>query len=82
VAPAFRAVGVGRVLAANIVDGLARRGAGEVKVVVGADNEQANRFYAKIGFSQRDSIQVHDGRASNVWVIRCHSSSPSRSQSS
>jgi glycosyltransferase involved in cell wall biosynthesis/ribosomal protein S18 acetylase RimI-like enzyme len=77
VADGWRSHGVGRALARGILDGLADRGAREIKVVVGAENEGGNRFYAGIGFEHRARISVHAGTPSNVWVYRCHSSSPS-----
>ena len=45
--PAARVGGTGRALADGVLDGLAARGAGQVKVVVGAANQGANRFYAE-----------------------------------
>lgn len=78
----MRSRGVGRQLAERILDGLARRGVEEIKVVVGAENAEANRFYERIGFQQRANLFVHDGTPSNVLVFRCHSSSPSDSPSS
>jgi glycosyltransferase involved in cell wall biosynthesis/ribosomal protein S18 acetylase RimI-like enzyme len=75
----FRSRGVGKALAERILDGLSDRGATEIKVVVGAENEGANRFYAQIGFEHLANISVHDGTPSNVWIYRCHSSSHSDS---
>jgi glycosyltransferase involved in cell wall biosynthesis/ribosomal protein S18 acetylase RimI-like enzyme len=69
----WRSRGVGKVLAQGILDGLADRGASEIKVVVGAENEQGNRFYAGMGFKHRARISVHEGIPSNVWVFQCHS---------
>ncbi len=43
------------------------------KVVVGADNEPANRFYGSLGYRHEGRIDVHQGVASNVWVASCHS---------
>jgi glycosyltransferase involved in cell wall biosynthesis/ribosomal protein S18 acetylase RimI-like enzyme len=71
VAPERASRGVGRVLAEATIAGLAERGATEVKVVVSADNEGANRFYARVGFQPLAGIAVHDGAMSNVWVISC-----------
>jgi glycosyltransferase involved in cell wall biosynthesis/ribosomal protein S18 acetylase RimI-like enzyme len=68
-----RTRGIGLQLANTLVERLAAIGAPEVKVVVGSDNEPANRLYRTAGFSPRASISVHDGRTSNVWVIRCRS---------
>lgn len=71
VSPARASRGVGRGLAEATIAGLAGRGATEVKVVVSADNERANRFYAGVGFRPLTDIAVHDGAVSNVWVISC-----------
>jgi glycosyltransferase involved in cell wall biosynthesis/ribosomal protein S18 acetylase RimI-like enzyme len=69
-----RARGVGSSLARAILEGLAERSVDDVRVVVGADNVPANRFYEKLGFTRARQIAVHDGLLSNVWVIRCSSS--------
>jgi glycosyltransferase involved in cell wall biosynthesis len=82
VAPASRTGGTGRALADGVLLGLAERGAGDIKVVVGAANEGANRFYAKVGFQPAGQISVHQGTPSNVWIRSCHSSLPSASRSS
>jgi glycosyltransferase involved in cell wall biosynthesis/ribosomal protein S18 acetylase RimI-like enzyme len=74
---AWEARGVGRSLAMGVVDGLAQRGAGHVRVVVSQDNERANRFYARLGFRRATDLAVHDGITSVLWEIECHSSSPS-----
>jgi glycosyltransferase involved in cell wall biosynthesis len=82
VAPGFRAGGTGRALADGVLAGLAGRGVGDIKVVVGAANQGANRFYAKVGFREAGQLTVHQGTPSNVWIRSCHSSSPSPSPSS
>jgi glycosyltransferase involved in cell wall biosynthesis/ribosomal protein S18 acetylase RimI-like enzyme len=82
VAPAFRAGGTGRALADGVLAGLAGRGVGDIKVVVGAANQGANRFYAKVGFTEAGRLTVHQGTPSNVWIRSCRSSSPSPSPSS
>ncbi|HSK37479.1 MAG TPA: GNAT family N-acetyltransferase, partial [Actinomycetota bacterium] len=81
VAPAARVGGTGRALADGVLDGLAARGAGQVKVVVGAANHGANRFYARVGFEPAGQLSVHQGTPSNVWIRSCPSSSPSPSPS-
>jgi glycosyltransferase involved in cell wall biosynthesis/ribosomal protein S18 acetylase RimI-like enzyme len=63
--------GVGRALTEATIAGLAKHGATEIKVVVHAENEGANRFYSKVGFRPLGDIAVHDGATSNVWVISC-----------
>lgn len=71
---AWRRQGLGERLARGVVEGLGQLGASELKVVVGADNQAANRFYARVGFRPAGQVWVHDGRASNVWVAPCPSS--------
>jgi ribosomal protein S18 acetylase RimI-like enzyme len=68
-----RSTGVGSRLADAFLDKMATKGVDELKVVVGADNQAANAFYERVGFSFDRRIAVHDGVASNVWVIRCRS---------
>ncbi|UCG60099.1 MAG: GNAT family N-acetyltransferase [Phycisphaerales bacterium] len=46
-----------------------RRGIEKVKVLVGADNEPANRLYATLGFEPAGQIDSH-GVASNIYVGR------------
>jgi glycosyltransferase involved in cell wall biosynthesis/ribosomal protein S18 acetylase RimI-like enzyme len=82
VEPAFRAGGTGRALADGVLAGLAGRGVDDIKVVVGAANQGANRFYAKVGFREAGQLTVHQGTPSNVWIRSCRSSSPSPSPSS
>ncbi|HEV8374142.1 MAG TPA: GNAT family N-acetyltransferase [Actinomycetota bacterium] len=81
VAPTCRTGGTGRALADGVLQGLAERGAAEIKVVVGAANRGANRFYERVGFRPAGQLSVHQGTPSNVWIRSCHSSSPSRSPS-
>jgi glycosyltransferase involved in cell wall biosynthesis/ribosomal protein S18 acetylase RimI-like enzyme len=82
VAPERRAGGAGRALADGVLRGLAERGATEIKVVVGAANDGANDFYARVGFRHAGQLFVHQGTTSNVWTKPCPSSSPSPSGSS
>lgn len=65
----YRARGLGRDLARRAVDDLAARGVDRVKVVVGADNAVANRFYRRIGFEPTARIEVHRGSPSDVLVM-------------
>ena len=73
VAPAYRSSGVGGELVVAIRRSLAGRGVGEMKVVVGADNEGANRFYERIAVGAPTRVEVHEGTPSNVWVLTCPS---------
>ena len=68
-----RGTGVGRALAEGVLRGLGRRGADSCKVVVGADNDGANRFYDALGFRRVSTIAVHEGTDSYVWVAACRS---------
>lgn len=71
-----RGTGVGRILADGVLEGLARNGVANVKVLVPADNEQANHFYERVGFRHVTQMALHDGRYSNVLVFTCLSPSP------
>jgi glycosyltransferase involved in cell wall biosynthesis/ribosomal protein S18 acetylase RimI-like enzyme len=82
VTPANRTGGTGRALADGVLLGLSELGASDIKVVVGAANHGANRFYARVGFRPAGHLSVHQGTPSNVWIRPCHSSSPSASPSS
>lgn len=61
----------GQGLARQLIEtGLAecrRRGLAQVKVLVGADNEPANRLYRKCGFTMVLEIESH-GHRSNIYV--------------
>ena len=70
VAPGMEARGIGGPLAHGILRGLKDLGAQEVRVVVAASNERANRFYRRLGFRHAGELAVHRGTPSNVWVIR------------
>jgi hypothetical protein len=50
---------------------LGERGVGELKVVVGADNDGANRFYERVAVAPARQTTVHDGVASHAWVLAC-----------
>lgn len=65
--------GVGSDLVGALVTALERRGVGEFKVIVGTDNERANRFYERLSFRPAGSTAVHRGVSSNVWVMACPS---------
>jgi glycosyltransferase involved in cell wall biosynthesis/ribosomal protein S18 acetylase RimI-like enzyme len=71
VSPGRTSRGVGRALAEATIAALSEHGVTEIKVVVGADNKGANRFYSQVGFHPLGDIAIHDGAASNVWVISC-----------
>jgi ribosomal protein S18 acetylase RimI-like enzyme len=73
VAPEWRARGVGKSLTEHVVRALAGRGVREMKVMVRAENDPANRFYASRGFREANTIQVHGGKPSRVWVTSCRS---------
>ena len=74
VAPAWRKRGVGEMLTADLIRRLGERGDRELKVVVASDNEPANRFYARLGFTPATQVEVHRGTSSNVLVMSWPSS--------
>jgi ribosomal protein S18 acetylase RimI-like enzyme len=68
-----RSSGVGTGLATAVGRELGRRGVRECRVIVGADNPVGNRFYERLGCDRRGGTTVHQGEASNVWVMACPS---------
>jgi glycosyltransferase involved in cell wall biosynthesis/ribosomal protein S18 acetylase RimI-like enzyme len=68
-----RGRGVGRALEAEVRRGLAEREVSRFKVIVGADNVDANGFYASCGYRAAGEMSVHDGVSSRVWVASCRS---------
>jgi glycosyltransferase involved in cell wall biosynthesis/ribosomal protein S18 acetylase RimI-like enzyme len=74
VGPGWRRSGLGTDLAQGIVREMGRRRATQLKVVVAAVNEAGNRLYESLGFQRADTIDVHSGIPSNVWVASCPSS--------
>lgn len=68
-----RSAGVGTSLVRDTMEELARMGVAECKVIVGADNQDANRFYERLGSHLRGATNVHRGAQSNVWVMTCPS---------
>jgi ribosomal protein S18 acetylase RimI-like enzyme len=64
---------VGRELADAVARGLGERHVQEFKVVVGADNDAANRFYERLGFRSAGRTAVHGDAQSEVWVMTCSS---------
>jgi glycosyltransferase involved in cell wall biosynthesis/ribosomal protein S18 acetylase RimI-like enzyme len=70
---AERGSGLGRRLATEMLSGLAELGADQVKVLVGAGNRDANAMFARMGLHRADTVALHDGVASNVWVTECRS---------
>ena len=60
-------------LAAGVLSGLGELGAGQIKVVVAADNTPGNGLYAGMDFRRRGQLALHEGIRSNVWVARCPS---------
>lgn len=71
--PGRRSNGIGADLAGAVAAALAARDVHEFKVVVGAGNAGANRFYERLGYRPARRIQVHEEEPSNVWVMTCPS---------
>ena len=72
--PRVSARGLGTLLGRSVIDELARRGAPAIKTFVALDNEPSNRMVLRIGFQPRGEVSIHDGVASNLYVLRCRSS--------
>ena len=66
--PHIRGTGLSRKLALALFKECAKRGIREIKVVVGASNIRANRFYEKVGFKFHSNISVHGSEISNIYV--------------
>jgi len=61
--------GLGLQLLQKGLAGCAKRGIDKVKVLVGADNKPANKFYLKCGFELVGQIDSH-GVVSNIYVVK------------
>jgi glycosyltransferase involved in cell wall biosynthesis/ribosomal protein S18 acetylase RimI-like enzyme len=72
--PDVHARGLGTALGREVLRALEAKGAREVKTFVARDNEASNRMVRRLGFEARGEIAIHDGRPSNVYVVRCPSS--------
>ncbi|MGH2659740.1 MAG: glycosyltransferase [Actinomycetota bacterium] len=66
--------GLGTELARAVLSGLNDLGAEEVKCYVACDNGAMNNMMRRMGFTQLAEVSLHDGRPSNVYVIRCRPS--------
>ena len=64
--PSARRQGIAARLGEDFLERMAQRGAGEVKVVVGAGNAPAIAAYQKMGFDPAGEIEVHPGERSMV----------------
>ncbi len=64
----MRGRGLGTRLGTGFLDGLKRKGADSVQVVVGADNERAIAAYRKMGFTPSGTTEVHEGELSAVMT--------------
>jgi glycosyltransferase involved in cell wall biosynthesis/ribosomal protein S18 acetylase RimI-like enzyme len=73
IAPEFRNRGLARQLIAGVTGDLGRLGATEARVLVAAENREANRLYPLVGFEPAGSITLHRGVESNIWRVRCRS---------
>lgn len=70
------APGLGTELGNAVLWALAERGAREVKGYVASDNRPMNSMVQRMGFELRARISLHDGRPSNVYVIRLDATDP------
>jgi glycosyltransferase involved in cell wall biosynthesis/ribosomal protein S18 acetylase RimI-like enzyme len=70
VAEPYRGRGIGRELAAKLLDDFSGDGIEEVKVVVATPNESARRLYSSVGFQDVHQIEIHRGEPSRLMVSR------------
>ena len=70
VSPQAQGVSIGKQLVQAFLEEAARRGVQRVNLTTDKkNNESANRFYQKIGFSIVNSFNTPEGRAMNEYVI-------------
>ena len=69
VAPESQGKGLGRQLLQKGLAECAKRGIDKVKVLVGADNQPANKLYLRCGFELVRQINNH-GIMSNIYVVK------------
>jgi ribosomal protein S18 acetylase RimI-like enzyme len=72
IAPKERGKGLAAVLIQSGFAECAQRGIKKVKVLVGADNEPANKLYLKCGFNLAEQINRH-GIISNIYIAQINS---------
>jgi glycosyltransferase involved in cell wall biosynthesis/ribosomal protein S18 acetylase RimI-like enzyme len=70
VAPTARRQGLGMRLVDALTSHSSRRGIGQMRVVLGADNVAARHLYGAVGFRQEEEVEVHTGVASLEMVWR------------
>lgn len=73
--------GLGPILTKTTLESLEDLGVAEVKGYVQATNVPMNKMMLRVGWEPRGEITIHDGVPSVLYVYRCHSSSPSESDS-
>lgn len=64
----WRRQGVGRALESAVREELAERGVSDLKVLVGADNVDADRFYAGCGYRRAEEPTIGGDVRNRVWV--------------
>lgn len=70
--PELRGRGAGRLLVDQMLARARQDGQREIKVIAGADLDDANAFYQRLGFRHLTQFE-HHGRISNVYVISVES---------
>lgn len=68
VRPHVRGIAVAQKLTEALFNECQEREIQNIKVVVGAGNIRANRFYEKVGFELHSNTSVHESEVSNVYV--------------
>lgn len=63
-----KGTGIAQRLIETMFDECKRRNIRKIKVIVGAENSRANRFYEKVGFRFCSNIYIHGSDVSNVYI--------------
>ena len=64
--------GIGRQLFENLIEEFKRRGVSRIRIVTGASQESAQRFYRLAGASHIGDLELHRGTQSIVFVYDIH----------
>jgi ribosomal protein S18 acetylase RimI-like enzyme len=63
-----KGTGIAQRLIETMFDECKKRNIRKIKVIVGAENSRANRFYEKVGFRFCSNIYIHGSDVSNVYI--------------
>lgn len=64
----YQGQGIGQILFRQFVNALHNKGVNDFKIIVGDDLVRARNFYEQLGAEKTESIQVHRGQKSCVYI--------------